>query len=490
MQFQSVTSYAALAPGFDYIADGLAVVVEGGYMRLLFAQRSDNRLASLTLAENTSPSLPAAADPMIGGGSGADIAVQQNPGADRAYVFSSYDGLLRHASLGPTGLPGLTNGTMTDQGYLFGVTAMEIFERGATDLAVIAQRNLPGLRLFSMAETGAVTLVSSLADGPKSYLGDVADMAGVTVGGRNFLLTVSALENGISLFEIDAAGEASFVDALGAQDGLPVAGPSALQAVRHGGVQYVVVAGTLSSSLSVIRVNEMGVMFVQDHLIDDRTTRFDHVASLDMFSFGGRAFVVAAGRDAGLSLLELLPDGRLSHLFSQALETGAGIANVAGIETAVIGSTAAIFLTDAGGALIHHFQIDLSDLGILVQAQGGPATGTAQGDRLMGSALADSLFGGGGDDFLHDGGGADVLTGGAGADVFVFCRDGEAERIADFQPGIDKIDVSDWGRIYTAGALSISPISGGALVSYGSESLTVMKAGGGALTLSDADFLF
>lgn len=91
---------------------------------------------------------------------------------------------------------------------------------------------------------------------------------------------------------------------------------------------------------------------------------------------------------------------------------------------------------------------------------------------------------------MHDGGGADVLTGGAGADVFVFCRDGEADRIADFQPGIDKIDVSDWGRIYTAGALSISPISGGALVSYGSESLTVMNAGGGALSLGEADFLF
>lgn len=490
VQIQSVATYTSLGAWFEFIADGLAVVQEGGYVRLLYAQRSDNRLASLTLAENVTPPSPQPDDPLIGQSPGSDIVIQENQTSSRVYVFSSHDGLLRHATLGATGLPGLTNGTLTDQGYLFGVTAMEIFERGQTDLAVIAQRNVPGLRLFSISDAGAVTLLGAIADGPKSYLGDVSDLAGVEVAGRSFLLTASALENGLSLFEIHADGSASFVDALGANDGLPVGGPSALQTVVHGGVQYVVVAATLSSSLSVVRINEMGVIFVEDHLIDDRNTRFDHVVALDMFSHEGRAFIVAAGTDAGLSVLELLPNGRLSHLLSHALETGAGIGNVTGIETAVLQETVAIFLTDARGDRIHHFEMDLSDLGALVMAGGGVSVGTARDDRLMGSAGDDSLLGAGGDDFLHDGGGDDRLTGGAGADVFVFDRDGSPDRIADFQDGIDRIDVSDWGRIYTAAALTITPTATGAIVSYGSETLTITKYGNAALVLTDADFVF
>ncbi|MEN9849901.1 MAG: hypothetical protein RL128_64, partial [Pseudomonadota bacterium] len=117
-------------------------------------------------------------------------------------------------------------------------------------------------------------------------------------------------------------------------------------------------------------------------------------------------------------------------------------------------------------------------------------TGSARDDRLIGSASADTLQGGAGDDYLHDGGDNDLLFGGSGADVFVFGRDDSPDRIGDFQAGTDKLDVSDWGRIYTAMALDITPTPTGAVVSYGTETLTITRAGGGSLSLTDADFLF
>ncbi len=488
MQAQVVTTYAVGDLAFPFIADGLAVVQSGGYSRLLYAARGDNRLAALDLA--TAPAAPVAGNPVIGSNPGADIVVQDNPGADRAFVFSSFDGPLRHAALGSTGIPGATTATMTSQGYLYGVTALEMIERGATDLAVIAQRDVPGVHIYTAPDTGTMALVASLADSPKSYLADVADTLAVKVAGRDFLLTASALENGLSLFEMGAAGQASFVDAIGAGDGLPIAGPAAMLGIALGGTQYVVVAAPLSATISVLRVNEMGVLFVEDHLIDDRTTRFDNVVALDGFAYQGRAFVVTGGSDAGVTVLELLPDGRLSHVLSQALETGAGIGAVTGVETVMLNGKAAIFLTDAGGDRIHHLEINLAATGALYQAQGGTLTGSGLEDRIMGSAVADTLQGGAGDDFLHDGGGGDLLIGGAGADVFVFDRDGITDRIGDFQDGADRLDVSDWGRIYTASALNITITASGAVVSYGAESLTITKSGAAALHLTDADFLF
>ena len=152
VQVQLVATYAAFGAGFEAIADGLAVVQGYGYIQLLVAARNDTRIASLTLTEGATTAAPAPGDPQIGTASGADFALQDNLAADRIYVFSSHDGLLRHANVGWNGVPGTTNGSMTDQGYLYGVTAMEIIEAGPTDIAAIAQRNVPGLRLFSINE--------------------------------------------------------------------------------------------------------------------------------------------------------------------------------------------------------------------------------------------------------------------------------------------------------------------------------------------------
>ncbi len=62
-------------------------------------------------------------------------------------------------------------------------------------------------------------------------------------------------------------------------------------------------------------------------------------------------------------------------------------------------------------------------------------------DRLQGLQGNDRLNGGGGADLISGGAGLDTLIGGGGADRFVFGESGaaDADRITDFQHGIDKI---------------------------------------------------
>ncbi|MCE3290061.1 MAG: Serralysin, partial [Caulobacter sp.] len=73
--------------------------------------------------------------------------------------------------------------------------------------------------------------------------------------------------------------------------------------------------------------------------------------------------------------------------------------------------------------------------------------GLGGSDRLEGGAGADKLFGGDGDDVLIGGAGQDTLTGGAGADIFVLATGDGANTIADFQVGVDKVDVSAFGAV-------------------------------------------
>jgi Ca2+-binding RTX toxin-like protein len=70
------------------------------------------------------------------------------------------------------------------------------------------------------------------------------------------------------------------------------------------------------------------------------------------------------------------------------------------------------------------------------------------GDTLSGLGGNDTLIGGDGDDRLNGGADRDTLTGGNGADIFVFDAPAHtgvrtaADRITDFQSGIDLIDLS------------------------------------------------
>ncbi|MCQ4347950.1 type I secretion C-terminal target domain-containing protein, partial [Pseudomonas stutzeri] len=80
-------------------------------------------------------------------------------------------------------------------------------------------------------------------------------------------------------------------------------------------------------------------------------------------------------------------------------------------------------------------------------------TGTAGGDWIFGhdgddvlSGLLgdDALAGGAGDDILVGGPGNDLLSGGPGADTFVWnSGDSGVDRITDFTPGEDRLDLSD-----------------------------------------------
>lgn len=107
-------------------------------------------------------------------------------------------------------------------------------------------------------------------------------------------------------------------------------------------------------------------------------------------------------------------------------------------------------------------------------------------DILYGGDGDDRLFGGPGDDRLYGGPGDDVLTGGPGRDVFVFGRGHGHDRITDFTPGEDRIELS-LGRI-GFGDLGFSALGGDLLIDTGAGTITLSGLAPG--DLSAGDFLF
>jgi Ca2+-binding RTX toxin-like protein len=348
----------------------------------------------------------------------------------------------------------------------------------------------PGAGIGSVDPAQAGAPGTFLQDTQGLYAADVFRLETVARAGAEYLLAASASEAGVSAFRIEDSGLTP-TSALGAGEGLGVMVPTAMEVVETGGRTFVVLAsapsGGASAALSVMELRAGGGLIPTDHVIDTQATRFGGVQDIAVATAGGRAFVVAGGGDDGLSLFALLPDGRL-HLMQVIAHDGqTGLANVSALAAVVGSGTLHVLAASEAEAGLSVFGMPLADPGITAEADaaGGALAGTGGDDLLLGGAGADVVTGGDGADIIGDGAGTDTLAGGAGADRFVLSGDGTADRIADFEPGQDRLDLSDWTFLYGAGQLAVTPTATGATVAFRDETLVIHRAGGGSLSAAD-----
>jgi Ca2+-binding RTX toxin-like protein len=117
-------------------------------------------------------------------------------------------------------------------------------------------------------------------------------------------------------------------------------------------------------------------------------------------------------------------------------------------------------------------------------------TGNGLANWIAGNSLGNTLGAGGGDDTLLGGGGDDVLRGEAGADLFVFDPGMGQDRIADFQPGTDRLLLRGFGVADFSRFAALTVDGGeGALIELGGGQRLLLQ---GVLEarLSAADVLF
>lgn len=332
---------------------------------------------------------------------------------------------------------------------------------------------LPGVgTLYTLTPGNAGELSQTHARGDTSgtYAGAPSALAGLEVGGTPYVAVASAgAESGLTLYRASASGQLTATDSLGSAEGLGVYNPTALSVVEAAGTTLVILAAAGSSSLSVLAVSPEGTLDLRSHLLDTLDTRFGGVTVLETAEVAGNHYLVAGGADDGLSLFLVLPSGQLVHLDTLADGMDTALANVSALELLAEGNVLHVFAASQSDAGLTHLTVTID-----------PAGGVE-----IGGAGAETLTGGTGADVIHDGGGSDVLTGGAGADVFVLAADGASDRITDFTPGSDRVDLSGWGQLYSLGQLEISDRSDGAEIRFGDEVLILQTANGATLELED-----
>ena len=351
-----------------------------------------------------------------------------------------------------------------------GITGLEVDHFGwvATlsplDIAVIQDK-------YGVNEewaTGNDTYIIKDFNGPGNYYSAIWDAGGIDeivyngTAAANIDLRPATLQ-----YEEGGGGRVSY--AFGIHGGFTIANAVTIENARSGAGNDTLIGNDSANSLSSGAGNDqLAGNGGEDVLIGGAgTDTLAGGAGSDTFRFEALGdSLVGAGRDvvsdfADGDKIDLSALGARTFLGSGAFTGGAGQVRAASF------AGATIVELDADGDGDADFQLELAG-GALLDSQdfvGLVAAATSGNDLLIGTSGDDTLDGGLGNDTLVGGLGRDQLRGGAGLDIFRFdgaadSPAGGADRILDFQRGLDRIDLQSVGDLAFIGDRKFSGVAG------------------------------
>ncbi|MFV0515694.1 MAG: calcium-binding protein [Jhaorihella sp.] len=468
LEFRETLGAGAIGHGAP-VAD-LACESVGGETFLVAATQAGGGMTGFALRAGTAPDPGEPRDygPAVGGLSGVDLVRVEQGG---------------HAYLLPAGpaFPAWSGRELAPGFGLRGRTALDAGPGAPGPGRQAEAVTLDGATyLFSTAPggvditAGRITADLGLADaglwrGPDRGPGGQLTALAATATG--YLLAAGTGGDALTSLRIGADGRLDMAGRAAGAGGPGLGVPAALATFETAEGSHAVLAAAGSGSLTVFRVGADGALDATDHMLDTRDTRFGGAALLAPVSHGDWHLLLAAGADDGISLLALLPGGRLLHLDSIADSAAAALDNVAALAAVVLGDELQVFAASQREPGISRFTADLSGLGAVLRGGG-------------------ALAGGPGADLLVATGAGAALLGGGGEDVFVFApaaadAGGYLGRVLDYVPGEDRIDLSALPFLHDPTLVAIEPVPTGAILRFGDYRLEVGSGSGRPLGAGD-----
>lgn len=357
------------------------------------------------------------------------------------------------------------------------------FSEGGKQYFLVSRAGGAIVETWEQSSSGAVRRASAvtLPEGKPGAV--IQDTAVAEIGGHLYAFSASA-GGGFVASQRIADGKLGAGQIVGMSSRAPFATPSQIEVVESGGGQFLIVGGAGSSSLTVMKLSANGDMQPVDHILDERTTRFSKISEMASITVDGRGYVFVAGGDGGISMFTIMPDGRLLHVTTLADNDKMPLNNVSALAVEELDGKIVLVAASATERGIAQFTIDPGTAGKTEITTQDRQSGDDGDDLILGGTQTRAIGGGEGNDTLAAGDRGVTMTGGEGADVFVPAAVQGRITITDFDPGEDRLDLSNVGMFRSVEQLNIQPVSDGLLIGYGNTVLHIKSKDGQSLPVS------
>ncbi|MEO1292526.1 MAG: hypothetical protein AAFV62_06815 [Pseudomonadota bacterium] len=408
----------------------------------------------------------------------SDLVVIEHRTGDRLLALGRYDDAPGFYDIGEAGALDLRTDFDGPEGTLARGFAGAVAEFNKSAVILGSQFNDAGFDVWKIVGNGDTRYVREMEDVRERPLGDVGEIHVGTLKGRDIVFAASAQDDGIMAFDVDSRGALSTLATLRSNKLDGWNNVSDLETVEIGDRAFLLVGAAGSDTISVIRVSQGGNFKLIDREEDTLFTRFGGLQDLEVIEAeNGRVFVVAAGADDGVTLMELTERGKLVQLETIIDGFDTTLRNVSSLETRLEGETAHVYVGSTPENGVTELLVDLSLSGDVIEGGAVAETlrGSKQDDVIWGNGMSDVLIGRAGDDRLIDGRGRDVLNGGSGDDVFEFIPDGRTDWVENFNPNRDQIDLTSFDRVYDISSIELFPTIRGAAVKVGDDIIRLLN---------------
>jgi Ca2+-binding RTX toxin-like protein len=286
---------------------------------------------------------------------------------------------------------------------------------------------------------GNSVVVSGLAAQTTIDHADKADQLVINTGAGNDTIDASNLGKGhIGLQIIGGTGNDNITGSDGDDSFVWNPGDGSDTIDGRGGFDTLVFNGASANEKVDIAAKDSHVLFTRD--VGNITMDLNGIERIQFAAVGG-IDNINVGNLAGTDVQQVAIDLGAASSGSNPDDTVTvnGTAGNDHIRVAAAGDQVTVNGLPAQVTIDHVEKVDT------LVVQGGAGDDIIDASGMPAAGMQFIVNGGDGNDVLHGGQGNDLLTGGAGADRFEFSGANGTDTIADFQHGLDKIDITGYG---------------------------------------------
>jgi|GEM_PF-6213616 len=317
------------------------------------------------------------------------------------------------------------------------------------------------------------TVAFDLQSRAEDDVGIISDFSVVEVDGE--VIVVASIQGVSSVISsrLNPDGSLTQIYEAGVVSGIGLNAPDIVVPIAFDESTFIVVSATLSSSLTVFELGSDGQLVPITHVTDTKHTRFDNVTAMTNITVGEAELIFVAGSDGGGSVFRLSSSGYLVHVDTFSSTAEFEVPSIVSLTATVLDGQVFVFVASEDTGVITTLSMSADGFGTDFQTKVNlsSVTGTDDTDILVASNPAA------------------ILEGAEGADHFIFTAGFEATgdlgEILDFESEVDHILFPNQPLLNSVDQFEITSFSNGAILNYGSISVTVYSMDGSALNAAD-----